>query len=654
MKKTILIIAFLMLWASPVVAQQAAGTRTAETKGVEGLEAFEGRISLGYRSIQQDGNPAHAGEFDYLKSSAIGALDFEWDPLPHRFVFESYYLNSKDYFAGADYAFKDIVLFNWYTRGLFHNLDHYSFGPDDLTTPSPSFTDLNPGDLYSVENQLRRGFIRLKTPNFPFHLYAEMRTVDREGTIQQRFMRGFTGGLDKVSQSRNIDWNTQEITVGANSHLGPIEADYSHMEKKFESLDNRVLFDTYAIPGSSPVPHNSTPNLESSSDTVKIHTMYSGRVVAAGTYTSGDKKNNDSGAKVQYWNAGGDLTLLPVTSVMFVLKYRHYDLDTTNPDTVNNVIPTIPGPVTVNVRDSISSSRDVVSGVLRYRATDRLTLKGEYVTDTTDRTRGTLGSTLVLSPPLPATTPAFWSVPESTTKGTAKIGLTYRVMNKLTVRADYTYMSVDNPAYDIDPNKSQSARASLTWAPATRISTLLSYSAVREKRDELDAPLAGGSRDAKRDQGLASVTFVIGSRSSITASYAYFQNKVDQTVTYQDGVGAFSLESGIPYADIAHVGSLALTYAPIDRMNLTASGSRSYSRGNFTLAGTGSVTNVGGIPELSNTKVIDSVYAAGIEMELGRNVGGEIRYQYRQYDDQLDNAQDGTVKSLLATLSMKW
>jgi hypothetical protein len=228
-------------------------------------------------------------------------------------------------------------------------------------------------------------------------------------------------------------------------------------------------------------------------------------------------------------------------------------------------------------------------------------------------------------------------------------------MNKLTFRADYSYMTVDNPAYDIDPNKSQSARASLTWSPATKINTLLSYSTVREKRDELDAPLAGGSRDVKRDQGLASVTFVIGSRSSITASYAYFQNKVDQTITYQDGVvGAFSLESGVPYADIAHVGSLALTYAPIDRVNLTASGSRSYSRGNFTVAGTGSVTNVGGIPELSNMKVIDSVYAAGIEMELGRNVGSEIRYQYRQYDDQLDNAQDGTVKTLLATLSMKW
>jgi hypothetical protein len=646
MKKTILIIAFLMLWASLAAAQQATGTNTAETKGLEGLEAFEGKFSLGYRNINQSGNTI-AGEYEYLKSSGIGALDMEWDPLPHRFVLESYYLNNKDYFAEGDYAYKDIVVFNGYTRGMFHNLNHYILGPDDPTTPSPSFTDLNPGAVYSVENQMRRAFIRFKTPDFPFHLYADVWTIDREGTIQQRFLRGFSGGLNIVSQSRDIDWNTQVIRFGANSHLGPVEVDYSHMEKTFQSLTDNVLYDT--VPGPNPVPHNLTPNLESSSDTVKIHTAYSGRLVADGTYTNGDKKNDYSGAKVQYWNAGGDLTYMPVTSVLFVLKYRHYDQDVTNPNTVNNVTPT--GLVTVNVRDSISSSRDVLSGTLRYRATDRLTLKGEYVTDITDRTRGTLGANLPAPPP---NAPAFWNVPESTTKGTAKISLAYRVMNKLSFRADYSYMNVDNPAYDIDPNKAQSVRASLTWSPKIWVNTLLSYSTVREKRDELDAPLAGGSRDASRDQGLASVTFLVGKRSSITASYAYFQNKVDQSITFQDGLGAFSIESGVPYADIAHVGSLALTYAPIDRMNLTASASRSYTRGNFTLAGTGSVTNVGGIPELSSMKVVDSIYAAGIEMQLSRNVGGEIRYQYRKYDDQLDSSQDGTENTLLATLSMKW
>lgn len=637
MKKTILTLIVFMLWVSLAAAEQAAGDKTSEAQSAEASGTdFEGRIGVGYRWMTQNGNPI-AGEYDFIKSAPTGALDFEYDPLPHRFVLESYFLNHKDYFGEMDYAYKDVVLFNGYARDMFHNLNHYNLGPAS-TTPGVSFTDKDPGAQYGIENQMRRAFIRFKTPDFPFHLYAEVITVDREGTIQQRFLNG-SSGLDIVSQSRDIDWNTQQVRVGANSHLGPVEVDYSHMEKKFEVIANKELFDAS--------PHNLTPDLKSSSDTVKIHTSYSGRLVMAGAYTNGDKKNEDSGAKVNFWNAAGDITYMPVTSVILAVKYRHYNIDASNPDAVTST-----GTTVVNVRDAISSSRDVITGTIRYRATDRLTLRGEYVEDTTDRTRGTLG-TLLPSPPAGAE--AFWDVPERTSKGTAKLGLAYRVMNKVTLRADYSQTKVDNPAYDTDPDKSQSARASITWMPTPRFNTLLSYSAVRESRDLLGAPLHGGSREAARDQGLASFTVLVGNRSSITMSYAYFKNKVDQTVTLQDGVtGAFPLEPGVPYADIAHVGSIALAVAPVEGVNLTASGSRSYSRGNFNLDGAGTVTNVTGIAGLSGLKVIDSTYAAGIEVQHSKYVGSELRYQYRKYDDQIDDTQDGTVKTVLATLSMKW
>lgn len=634
MKKTILTLIVFMLWASLAAAEQAASDNTAEAQSTEALGAdFEGRVGAGYRWITQSGNPI-AGEYDFIKSSATGALDLEYDPLPHRFVLESYFLNNKDYFGEMDYAYRDVVLFDMYTRGLFHNLGHYSFGPPS-TTPGVSFTDKDPGAEYGIENQLRRAFIRFKTPDFPFHLYAEVITVDREGEIQQRFLREFSSGIDMVSQSRDIDWNTQQVRVGANSHLGPVEVDYSHMEKKFEPLTSQELFDVYP-PSTTPIPHNLTPELKSSSDTVKLHTSYSGRLVLAGTYTNGDKKNEDSGAKVNFWNSAGDITFMPVTSVIMAVKYRHYNTDASNPGAVNNVTPF--GTTVVTVRDSISSSRDVVTGTLRYRTTDRLTLNGEYVEDTTDR----------------ANAEVFWDVPEKTTKGTAKLGLTYRVMNKVTLRADYSRTTVDNPAYDTDPDKAQSARASITWVPTPRFNTLLSYSAVRESRDLLGAPLGGGSREASRDQGLASFTVLVSNRSSITISYAYFKNKVDQTVSLDSGSGPFALDSGVPYDDISHVGSIVLAVAPVDGVNLTASGSRSYSRGNFNLDGAGPVTNVAGIAELSDMKVIDSTYAAGIEMQHSRYVGSELTYQFRRYEDQLDNTLDGTVKTVLATLSMKW
>ena len=246
----------------------------------------------------------------------------------------------------------------------------------------------------------------------------------------------------------------------------------------------------------------------------------------SGTYSNGDKKNKDSATSEKFTNTAGDLTFMPITSTLFALKYRHYDQDMTSPVTVSNI--TAAGATPVSVRDSISSSRDVVTGSLRYRATDRLTVKGEYGTDTTDRTRGLAGSTL---PPPPADAPASWLVPASTTKSTAKLGVTYYIMKKMTFRADYTAVSVDNPAYATDPDKSSTSRASLTWMPLTWFNTLLSYSIVDEKRDQLGAPLGGGSRDAKHDQGLASMTFLVGKRSSITASFSHYQNKVDQTVS---------------------------------------------------------------------------------------------------------------------------
>jgi hypothetical protein len=638
MKKISLTIVFLMLWAGSAVAQQAAEGKTAEPAPL-GPDIFDFRAGAGWYGIRQSGNPI-AGEYDYLKSGAAGAFNMEWDPLPQRFVLDSYYLNDKDYFAEADYSYKDIFVLNGYTRSLFHNLNHYVPGPDDAATSTPSFTDLNPSDAYGIENRLSRGFLRLKTPDFPFHLYADTRAIDRSGIVQQRFLSGEE--LNLVSQSRKIDWDTTEYRVGVNSHLGPVEADYSHTDKKFEVSGEKVLYDTAT--GAS-VPHNLVPDLKSASDTVKLHTTYSGKLVLAGTFTDGDKKNEDSGAKVAFTNTAGDVMFMPVTSLIVTVKYRRYDLDVTNPETTSQVNAS--GVSTVDVRDSISSVRDVVSSTVRYRAADRLTFKAEYITDQTDRDRGALGSTIAVSS---GTESNYWVLPESTTKNTARAGFYYRVMNKMTLRGDYSYVKVDNPAYDTDPDTSNNARASLSWMPTQKLSTMLSYGAVREKRDELSAPSGGGRREASRDQGLASATLLIGKRSSLTASYAYYKNKVEQTITLEDGSGAFDLESGVPYSDVAHTGLLSFTVAPLDGMNFTASVNRSYLRGSYELTG----SNTDGISELSELKATDTLYGASLETQHAKNMSSEIRYQFRRYDDVIDDAQDGTVKQVLATLSLKW
>ena len=53
-------------------------------------------------------------------------------------------------------------------------------------------------------------------------------------------------------------------------------------------------------------------------------------------------------------------------------------------------------------------------------------------------------------------------------------------------------------------------------------------------------------------------------------------------------------------------------------------------------------------------KVVEDIYTVAVEIQFARNVGGEVRYQYRQYDDKIDNTQDGRVHTTLATLFTKW
>jgi hypothetical protein len=631
-----------LFWASSAMAQTAGGAREQEPQE----QVFNGLAGPTYNWVSLD-RSTRAGEYEFLESSFGGVLQTEWDPLPHRFSLDTNYLNRKDYIGEMDYAYRDVVVVNVLTRGMFHNLDHLSVGIDDPTTPSPRFTDLNPGDQYGVESQLRKAFIRFKTPDFPFHIYAEAITTDREGKIQQLFLRGFTGGLDKVSQTRDIDWNAQEVRVGVNSHLGPLEADYSHSEKKFQSLSDKAMLDVYPL---FAVPHNEVPELKSSSDTVKLHTSYTGKIVAAVTYSSGDKKNVDSSAKADFKNAAGDLTITPAAGLLLVLKYRHYDLTLSDPDTV-----TLPGVgSTFNVRVPMSSTRDVMSGSVRYRVTDRMMVRGEYAVAITvrDAVHGADFTPLQIAPTQTGTGPNDWDVAHRTLKSTEKLGISYRFTNKLSLRADYAAAQVTDPAYADDPDRIDSGKATVTWSPFSRVIALASYGGVREKRNNLAAPLAGGSRTADRDQALGSVTLLVGKRSSVTASYLYFKNKTSESLTFTDLAGAFSVEDRVPYGDKAQVFSLSASQSVGEGATVTAEASKSYSSGSFRVDG--SVPNTTGIDVLSDLRLVEDIYTAGLELQFSRNVGGELRYQHRHFDDKIDNTQDGRVDIALAALHVRW
>lgn len=642
------LIHLLVLLLSTTAAAQLYAAEPTELADADALETpFEVDLRLGAGSIGTDKAAANAAQYQYLHSSGAAFLNMEWDPLPHRLVLDSYYLNSRDYFADLDYSWRDVIVVNVLSRGLFHNTEHLDLGADDPLTAQPSFTDRDPGDVYGSRTRLSRGFLRFKLPDFPLHVFAEARHLSRDLTVQQRFLHAnnmFPPA--KISQSREYETRGVEVSAGANSHLGPVEIEYVHSQKELDIHGEKTLAEPY-LAGTSSFEHNMLPELESTADTVKLHTSLTGRLVAGVTYTGGDKKNKDSGSTTDYSMTAGDVTFIPFNSLALFLKYRHYETENKNPDTV--IASTMMGPVTYTVRDSLSTERDTITTTGRYRATEDLSFKAEYDVEAYERKTGLFGSDLAAPP---AGAPAYWDLPRETVRGTARMGVVYRILRTILVRADYRRLSVDNPAYDTEPDSGDYAKATVTWTPSPAMNFAVGYNGGWEERDYEDTVLIGRKREASREQAVGSMTFVIAKRSSVTATYSYFKNKVEQGLVFDDNTATGALERDAPYTDKSQSASLVVTHSPLDGVTLALEGTWSSAKGSFTVPGT--VTGSGGIAELSDIKVSDIVAAAEIDVQLSKLLGYQVRYQRQEWDDRLDNSQDGTVEMLLATLSLRW
>ena len=196
---------------------------------------IKGNYFLGYRWISQN-DALKAAEYVYPHSSATFGLDLIACPLPFRYHVNSEFLSSYDFYTDAGFAYKDIVLFRDILVGAHHNLEHFNYFP-------PNHTDNNEGDKYYTDFTSNLLTLRLKQPDFPLHAFFTNRFIEQEGKVQQRFLLGTITNPDKISQSRDIAWDSNAMKFGANSHLGPVELEYAYDQDKFNPGPNNILYD---------------------------------------------------------------------------------------------------------------------------------------------------------------------------------------------------------------------------------------------------------------------------------------------------------------------------------------------------------------------------------------------------------------------------
>ena len=599
-------------------------------------------IFTGYRFIDIIGSE-RAVEYEYPHDSIVLGGKLRAYPLPHRLYIDLNIKNKKDYFGELRYSYHDTFYLRGISRSLFHNLDN-------IRLQGPSAID--PRDSSDVKYGIRAGintiFIRLKTPDFPAHFYIDGRLIERKGTQQQRSLLGsgyFGRNMVRTSQKRDIDWQTKNITIGANSHLGPIEIDFSHTEKRFDVNGDRFFSNNYTdsfVRPEGEFPHNLIPELKGSTDTLKIHTSYTGRFTASATFTKMERENTTSSTKSDYFIGSGEIQWLPMHKLAFFLKYRHKDADIDNPDSVT--ITDLSNPLnkyTYHVKPSLSYVNDTISGAVRYRPANGLTLRAEYVYDNIRRQNNDR-----------------WHMPDSTQKHMVTLSADARILRNLNLKARYIHKEINNPALNIEPDRSDEGRLSVSWIPVSKINALLSYSISKEKRDKItcaekcnDAEPEPEKRDVKRDKLIGSITFLVLNNLSITTSYAYMHNKIEQDIVYNTGTYT---DKSVPYKDIANTYAVDVNYMLKKNINLNAGVSHTTAKGNFRP----SDSKLLSISEFSEFKMRQTVFRGQGEYMLKHGITLGLQYKYSRFNDALDNPhdeiKDGRAHIVLLTLSKAW
>lgn len=611
-------------------------------------------ISLtgGYRYVHANGS-SDAAEYEYLHNSLVLGGELRTVSVDHRLHLELEERSEKDYYGDISYSYKDLILFRGVNSTLFHNLDNISLFK---FTPPPFLADnMDPQGKYGIKVGISNLLLRFKTPDFPAHLYVEGNFVDKDGTAQQMFYHQFLDRTKntRTSDRRDIDLLTSVYTVGANSHLGPIEADFSHSEKRFDVGGDRVLVDNFdATAGLPPFPsrtkgdyfHNLVPELKSSTNTLKLHTSYTGGLVGSATLSKTDKENRDSRATAEYLFAAGDIAWMPMAGLNFFLKYRHQERDVDNPDTVMVGNLTDLSKYSYAVRDSISSISDSVTGIVRYRPLKGVMLKADYTYEDIRRNDADVWVT----------------IPDSTQRRKFSLSGDVRIMSGLKLKAKYTRKDINNPATNMESDQSDEGLLTLSWMPLPGLNTFISYAVKEQKRDTVDfvdydtgEVESADNRKVNDDRIIGTVSYVLLRDLSVTASYAYIHNRVRQDIRLSPDDPAY-WDSQAPYKTTARSYSFDVHYSPKSFISLEAGINHTISRGTFNT----SASNLQGLPVFSDLKTRETTYSALGEYQFKGGFSAGLQYRYSTLKDLLDNLyneiDDSKVSIVLLTLSKKW
>ncbi|MBU0663028.1 MAG: MtrB/PioB family outer membrane beta-barrel protein [Proteobacteria bacterium] len=606
----------------------------------------EGFFSLGYRSFSLH-NSEKVEEYQDPYSSLLGELDISSYLLPHRFHITSEYLSADNYYGDAGYAFSDLLLMRDIFTRTYHNLAGYNYQYAG-EAPAITYDDRSAGEEYHVDVFNNFFSVRLKAPDYPFHTFLKHRYLDKGGLFQQRFVIGSLGSVKKVSQSREIDWQSKDLTIGTNCHLGPVEAEYSSEFTKFDPGRNNILYDLYPATSIRPAdiyPHDVIPETESAANSLKVHSSYTGGLVAAATLSTITQKNNYSDSKSDTWQGVTDLSYIFDPNLTFYFKYRHRDMESSNPDsvTLRGLVNTTSYPV----RQAISYKKDILSLSARYLPAKKVTITSDYEFSYRERTN----------------TDQWLLLSDHSETNRIKLAAQASPFNSLKVKLSTDYCFLHNPALNIEPDSSNQVQFLTTYLPASWVTAFFSYNRAITERDNLrylnndpNIVVDGGRRETKNDRFLASLSFLFSPKITLTTSFAHYHSTIEQNLAYArwNSTGTAGdlpfLDPAVPYTDDADNYSLSLFYVPpLEGVSITTTFSYTLSEGNF-MPNLTEAQNPVSLASYSELKVAETAWILELTKSLPNNWEIGLEFLSNRYNDRYDNSQVGSSYTSICTV----
>ncbi len=593
---------------------------------------------------------AGAYAFHTTGSSASGGVYLEGAPLPSRYHFELDYYDENDWYGDFRYSFKDAIRTRVLTRRFYHNLDNLTLFDYDPGNTSGSEVEIHDAgvDDYGIRVEIDQYQLRFKTPSYPFHVYIDGETVSRKGKRQQRFLGGEAyffggarGGRVRVSEARDIDQKSDTIAFTTNAHLGPMEFELSHRDRKF---DSDVAAPAYTYDSGITSVHNVVPELKANSNTFKLHTTHSGRLFVSTTFSKLEKTNEYSHAEADRSLSYGEVFWLPRVWVAFSAKLRHQKNTAAAPATVvadGLNPPPVPSLNRVyTVEPGVASTTDMASLSMRYSLIPATSMQMGYTREIKD---------------VEGDSALVWSRPEKTIRDIYEFRITNRAIPgvRTTARLKHTRVGFEYGAEIVnnEPARSDEAKLDLTWTMSPRVSLFANGFIVRDESDEnrtSDNIADANVGRALRQQYVASLIFVVSKRFSLVPTYTFISQEQKRDIVWEDGTGAHVVDHGYSNKQTAHNFALDLVMRPVDRLRMNGAIDYTVTKGTFDpttpfTIGTAGVIDTAEIAGFSATKTKVLDIRLDNELDLGRGFSLGLDLHYADWkDDSFDNPSDST------------